>query len=87
VSKVISFRVPENLYEQFERRCKDEGTGMASRLKEFVKSQCYSAEKDTDEREPVKVIEVEREKLDVVKDTKKKLWLGLDFSPLFGEDR
>lgn len=42
-SKVISFRVPDDLYEEFEKRCHDEGVSPADKLREFVDSICYPA--------------------------------------------
>ncbi|MFC2072588.1 hypothetical protein ACFLUU_07825 [Chloroflexota bacterium] len=40
-SKVISFQVPDDLYEEFEKRCRNEGVSPADKLREFVDSVCY----------------------------------------------
>ena len=48
-SRVVSFRVPDDLYEEFERKCKDEGASPAIRLREFVESECHPIKvEDTD---------------------------------------
>ena len=47
-SMVISFRIPEDLYEEFERKRKDEGISPAAWLREFVDGVCY---KNVDEPE------------------------------------
>ena len=35
-SKVISFRVPDDLYDEFERKCKDGEVSLTVKLREFV---------------------------------------------------
>ena len=48
-SRVVSFRVPDDLYEEYERKCKDEGVSPAIRLREFVESVCHPTKvEDTD---------------------------------------
>ncbi len=87
-SKVISFRVPNDIYDEFEQKCKDEGVSPTARLREYVDSVCNPTEVDKDTGLQVKVINVEGEKVDKVSatDSKKKSWFPLDFSPLFGKD-
>jgi hypothetical protein len=70
-SKVISFRVSRDLYEKFERKCREEEVSPTVMLNDFVESLCHST----------KVEKV------MVTDLKKKSWFPLDFSPLFGRDR
>lgn len=86
-SKVISFRVSTDLYEKFERKCRDEEISPTAKLKELVESSCHSTEDDTKEKAQVKVIHVEGEKLEKVTGAKRKSWFPLDFSPLFKKDR
>ena len=65
-SRVVSFRVPDDLYEEFERKCKDEGASPAIRLREFVESICHPVKVNkvnTDNKARVKVINVEVEKV------------------------
>ena len=87
VSKVISFRIPDELYDEFNQRCKEERVSMTDKLRELVDSVCHQTDMDTDDKAPVKVINVEGEKLDKVTviNFKKKSWFPLDFSPLFGK--
>ena len=84
-SRVVSFRVPDDLYEEFEQRCKDEGVSPTVKLRELVESVCHPTKVDTDNEAQVKVINVEGEKVDIVTSSKKKSWFPLDFSPLFGK--
>ena len=86
-SRVISFRIPDDLYDEFNQRCKEEEVSMTVKLRELVDSVCHQTEVDTSDKAPVKVIHVEGEKLDKVTGTnfKKKSWFPLDFSPLFGK--
>ena len=88
-SKVISFRVPSDVYEQVERKCKEEETSPTVRLREFVEGQCHSAKVGTDDKAQIKVINVEGTKLEKVTETisEKKSWFPLNFGPLFGKDR
>jgi hypothetical protein len=85
-SRVISFRVSKDLYDKFERKCKDEEVSPTVRLREFVEGQCHPTEVDADDKAQVKVINVEGEKLEKVTGLKKKSWFPLDFSPLFRKD-
>ena len=90
-SKVISFRVPEELYKELDRKCKDEGVNQTVKLRELVDDVCHDkVEKpEPSGKTQVKVINVEGDKLEKVtrKDSKKKSWFPLDFSPLFGKER
>ena len=40
-SKVISFRVPEDLYEEFVEKCESGGIRLSEKLKDFVDNACY----------------------------------------------
>lgn len=48
-SKVISFRIPEDLAEKFEQKCKDEGGNPADKLRGFVDSVCYPPKEEPTE--------------------------------------
>lgn len=93
-SRVISFRVPDDRYKEFERKCQDEEINPTAKLREYVDSVCHqdtpgnTQSSGDNNKAQVKVIEVEEEKVDKVsgKDSKKKSWFPLDFSPLFGKD-
>ena len=67
-SRVVSFRVPDDLYEEYERKCKDEEVSQTVKLREFVASTCHEeVEKpDTGHEPQVKVLHVESEKLDKI---------------------
>ena len=39
-SKVISFRVSDNVYQEFEQKCIDEGVSQTVKLREFVGYAC-----------------------------------------------
>lgn len=88
-SKVISFRVPVDLCEEFEQKCKDEDISVTNRLRELVESECHATKVAEDNEAQVKVIHVDAEKVDKVieTDSRKKSWFPLDFSPLFGKGR
>lgn len=88
-SKVISFRVPEDLYIEFEGKCRDEGVSPATKLREYVEDVCHTTTNEVIIDEPqVKVIEVDGEVADKVANAdSKKSWFPLDFSPLFGKGR
>lgn len=88
-SKVISFRVPDNVYQEFDKKCRDEGVSHTVKLRKLVDSACHHTveELDTEPKAQVKVINVDGEKVDKVIETnsKKTSWFPLDFSPLFGK--
>lgn len=86
-SKVISFRIQDDLYDEFEQKCLDEEVSLTVKLRELIDTACHPSELDTDDKAPVKVIKVDGDKLEKVagKDSKKKSWFPLDFSPLFGK--
>jgi len=86
-SKVISFRLPKELYEKFDQQCEDEEVSITVKLRQLVDSVCHYTEVDTEGKAPVKVIEVEGDKLEKVTDTRVKSWFPFDFSPLFGKGR
>ena len=88
VSRVISFRVPDDVYGKFEQKCKDEEVSPTVKLRDFVDSVCHATKVDRDDKVGTKVIDVEGEKLEKVTETdsKKNSWFPLDFSPLFGKD-
>jgi len=89
VSKVISFRVPDVLYEEFERRCRDEDMRTTTKLREFVESICHTSEEAVlEDAARVKVINVGADKVDkvIAMDSKRKAWFPFDFSPLFRKD-
>ena len=88
-SKVISFRVPEDIYEVFESKCSDEEVSLATKLREYVEDVCHSTTNEVIADNPqVKVIEVGGEVADKVSNANsKKSWFPLDFSPLFGKGR
>lgn len=90
-SKVISFRVDDDLYKEFDRKCNEEEVSPAIKLRELVDSAYHERIKEQDAKQEaqVKVIKVEGEMADKVKGTKsdtKPSWFPLDFSPLFGKD-
>jgi hypothetical protein len=89
-SKVVAFRVSDDVYQEFEQKCKDEGVSQTVKLRELVDGVCHDkVEKpELSGETQVKVINVEGDKLEKVtrKDSKKKSWFPLDFSPLFGKD-
>lgn len=87
-SKVISFRVPDDLYDEFEQKCKEEKVSLTVKLRELIGTACHPGEVDTEDKVPVKVIEVEGDTLEKIagRDSKKRSWFPLDFSPLFGKD-
>ena len=85
-SKVIAFRLPYNVYQEFEKKCKDEGVNLTVKLRELIDTVCHPVEVNTDDKAQVKVIKVEGEKLEKVTDTRVKSWFPLDFSLLFGKD-
>lgn len=39
-SEVLSFRVPEEVHERFERRCEDEGLTTSKKLRQLVEGAC-----------------------------------------------
>ena len=86
-SKVISFRVPSDLYLEFERKCKDEDVQPTTKIREFVEGTCHA--EGVDSQPQVKVINVGADKVDkvIVMDPKRKSWFPFDFSPLFSKDR
>lgn len=90
-SRVVSFRIPNDLYDEFDRRCQHEGVSTTARLRELVDGACREnvEESNVDAKPPVNVIDVEGEKLERVTNTnsKAKSWFPLDFSPLFGKGR
>ena len=43
-SNVITFRVPEEVYEEFKRKCSNDGVKPADRLREFVDKVCYPSQ-------------------------------------------
>ncbi len=61
-SKVISFQVPDDLYEEFEKRCHNEGVSPADKLREFVNSICYpsKAKKTGESAELAKLSDIDQ---------------------------
>ena len=90
-SRVVSFRVTDDLYEEFDRKCQSEGISQTVNIRELVDGACLEkVEKpDTDGRPHVNVIHIEDGKVEKVinADSKKNSWFPLDFSPLFGKGR
>jgi len=90
-SKVIAFRLPHDVYQEFENKCKDEGVSPTVKLRELVDGECSDR---VEKLEPsgeaqVRVISVEGKKLEKVtgEGSKKKSWFPFDLSPLFGKER
>jgi len=73
-SKVMAFRLPYNVYQEFEKKCKDEGVSQTVKLRELIDGVCHDKveiPEPTNETQ-VRVINVEGEKLDkVVEDNSK----------------
>lgn len=90
-SKVVAFRVSDDVYQEFEQKCKDEGVNQTAKLRELVDGVCHDkVEKpELSGETQVKVINVEGDKLKKItgKDSNQKSWFPLDFSPLFGKGR
>jgi hypothetical protein len=88
-SKVISFRVSDNVYQEFEQKCIDEGVSQTVKLRELVGDACHETveESNTVNEARVEVIEVESEKLEKVTNTRVKSWFPFDFSPVLGKGR
>ena len=40
-SRVISFRIPDALYEELDRKCRDEEVSMTVMLREMVDTLCH----------------------------------------------
>ncbi len=74
-SKVISFRVPNDLYEEFEQKCRDEEVSPTIKLREFVDNMCYPTKVDTSDDAKVTVTKPEKQS-----------WFPIDFGPLFRKD-
>jgi hypothetical protein len=43
-SEVLSFRVPEEVHERFERRCEDEGLTTSKKLRQLVEGACQAGD-------------------------------------------
>lgn len=87
--RVISFRVPDDLYEEFDRKCQGEEVSQTIKLRELVDGACHEKieESNVDAKPLVNVIHIEDDVLEkvVTTDSKRKSWFPLDSSPLFGK--
>ena len=88
-SRVMAFRVSDNVYRQFEKKCKDEGVSQTVKLRELVDSACHERDGELEAVNDahVKVIQVKGKQLEKVTNTITKSWFPFDFSPLFGKER
>ena len=87
-SKVISYRVSRDLYEEFDQKCQSKGVSPTFKLREPVDSVRHQTDVDTDDKVPVKVTHVESHTVEKVvrTETKKKSWFPLDLRPLCGKE-
>lgn len=51
-SRLVTFRIPEDLYEEFQQKCSDDGVTVSERLRKFIDNSIYPGSKPQAMREP-----------------------------------